>query len=56
MEFMLEHTEAECVFPMHMWQDYSGIERYIEYQKNPKQAARVVQITSENQEFDIFEG
>ena len=29
MEYFLEHTNAEYVFPMHMWQDYSGIQPFI---------------------------
>ena len=55
MDFFLEHTEAECVFPMHMWQDYSGIETYIRHQKNTKLAEKVVVISQENEEFDIKE-
>ncbi len=55
IDFFLEQTDAECVFPMHMWQDYSGIENYIRHQKNPKLAAKVVQISYENQEFELRE-
>lgn len=55
IDFVLEQTDVECVFPMHMWQDYSGIEGYIRRQKNPKLAAKVVSIAHENQEFDILE-
>ena len=55
MDFFLEQTDAECVFPMHMWQDYSGIETYIRNQKNPVLAEKVVVISCENQEFDIRE-
>ena len=29
MEYFLENTNAEYVFPMHMWQDYSGIQPFI---------------------------
>ena len=55
VDFILEQTDAECVFPMHMWQDYSGIEEYVRRQKNPKLAAKVVPITHENEEFDFNE-
>lgn len=51
VDFVLEHTDVECVFPMHMWRDYSGIENYIRRQKNPKLAEKVVPIAYENQEF-----
>ena len=30
MEYFLENTNAEYVFPMHMWQDYSGIQPFIQ--------------------------
>ena len=55
LEYVLEHTDAEYVFPMHMWQDYSGIATVIRRQKNPRYAERVIPITHENQEFDILE-
>lgn len=55
VDFVLEQTDAECVFPMHMWQDYAGIEAYIRHQKNPKLAEKVVLISHENQEFEIRE-
>lgn len=55
VDFVLEHTEAECVFPMHMWQDYSGIEAYARHQQNPVLAAKIIPITDENQEFDFLE-
>ena len=55
VDFVLEQTDAECVFPMHMWQDYSGIGEYIRRQKNPKLAAKIVPVTHENEEFDFRE-
>lgn len=55
VDFVLEQTNVECVFPMHMWRDYSGIETYIRCQKNPKLAEKVVTLSYENQEFDIYE-
>jgi len=54
VDFVLEQTDAECVFPMHTWRDYSGIEEYIRRQKNPKLAAKVVPVSYENQEFDFY--
>ena len=55
VDFVLGQTDVECVFPMHMWQDYSGIEEYIRRQKNPKLAAKIVPIAHENEEFDFRE-
>lgn len=55
VDFVLEHTNAEHIFPMHMWQDYSGIDTYIQQQENSKLAERVVPISHENQEFNIRE-
>lgn len=55
VDYVLEHTNTECLFPMHMWQDYSGIAQYGKHQKNPAFAAKVIPLTGENQEFDFLE-
>ena len=55
MQYFLEHTNAEYVFPMHMWQDYSGIQPFIRRLSNKAMADRIVPVTHENQEFDIQE-
>ncbi len=54
-DYFLEHTGAEYVFPMHMWQDYSGIRVYLRRQMNQRIADRVVEISHENQVFEIGE-
>ena len=54
-EFFLQETEAELIFPMHMWQDYSGIGRFKGKLANPRMADRIMDIESENQEFYIGE-
>ena len=54
MDFFLEQTDAKLVFPMHMWQDYSGIEVYLRQQKDKEMAERIVPISCENEEFDIL--
>lgn len=54
-DYFLNTTGAEYVFPMHMWQDYSGIRRYIRRLTNEKLAERVVEISHENQVFEIQE-
>ncbi len=53
IDFFLEQTKAQWVFPMHMWQDYTGIETYIAQQKNKELAERIVPISCENEEFDF---
>ena len=55
MEYFLEHTNAEYVFPMHMWQDYSGIQPFIRRLSNQAMADRIVPIVHENQVFEIRE-
>ena len=30
MAYFMKNVEADYVFPMHMWQDYSAIEKYNE--------------------------
>lgn len=54
MEFFLQETEAEYVFPMHMWQDYSGIARFKGKISNMGMAERIMDISRENQVF-LFE-
>lgn len=53
IDYFLQHTKAEYVFPMHMWQDYSVIPAYKEKLSNRAMAERVADITHENQVFDI---
>ena len=55
MEYFLENTNAEYVFPMHMWQDYSGIQPFIKRLSNQAMANRIVPIVHENQVFEIRE-
>lgn len=55
MDYFLRHTNAEYVFPMHMWQDYRGIRRYLKKVSNHRMAERVVEIEDENQVFEIGE-
>lgn len=55
MDFFLQEIEAEMVFPMHMWQDYSGIARYKGKLSNGRMADRIMDIQRENQVFLIRE-
>ncbi|MCM1106654.1 MAG: MBL fold metallo-hydrolase [Blautia sp.] len=51
IDFFLKNTDAEYVFPMHMWQDYSGIAEYKKRLTNSGMAQRVMEISRENQVF-----
>lgn len=53
LDFFLQETEAELVFPMHMWQDYSAIARYKGKISNIGMAERIMNIEKENQIFEI---
>ena len=46
-DFFLQNTSAEFVFPMHMWQDYSGIAEYKKRLSNKDMADRVIEIERE---------
>lgn len=51
IDFFLKTCDARHVFPMHMWQDYSGIAAYRRRIPSPSMAERLVEVTGENQEF-----
>lgn len=53
LDYFLKNTNADYVFPMHMWQDYSGIATYKKRLSNASMAERVIEITQENQTFEI---
>ena len=55
MDFFLRNTDAEYVFPMHMWQDYSGIETYRKRLTNHAMSERLISIERENQVFAFGE-
>ena len=55
IEYVLKNTSAQHVFPMHMWQDYSGIEEYKKRVSNLGMAERVMDISGENQVFTFNE-
>ena len=50
-DFFLRNTDAEFIFPLHMWQDYSGIARYKKQISNLGMADRIMEIERENQVF-----
>lgn len=54
LDFFLRTTDAEYVFPMHMWQDYSGIAAYRKRLTNHDMARRLIEVGRENQVFENF--
>lgn len=52
--YFLETTDAEYVFPMHMWQKYSELKDFKKKLTNKYMAERVMEISHENQSF-LFE-
>lgn len=50
-DFFMKSVDADLVFPMHMWQDYSLIGEYKSKSSNLRFTERIVDITGENQEF-----
>jgi hypothetical protein len=54
IDYFLKTTDAEYVFPMHMWQDYSAIANYKKKISNSGMAERVIETERENQTF-LFE-
>ena len=55
IDYVLKNTSAQYVFPMHMWQDYSGINEYKKRVSNLGMAERVMDILDENQIFVLDE-
>ncbi|MCD7709218.1 MAG: MBL fold metallo-hydrolase [Clostridiales bacterium] len=55
LDFFLKNTDAEYVFPMHMWQDYSGLKDYKKRITNRQMAERVIETERENQVFTFGE-
>ncbi len=49
--YFMKHIDADHVFPMHMWQDYSMIQEYKKRTDNDYFLGRIVDITRENESF-----
>lgn len=54
-DYFLKETDADLLFPMHMWQNYEGIALYKRKITNSGMADRVMDISRENQVFLIGE-
>lgn len=55
IDYFLKNTDAEYVFPMHMWQEYSKIVEFKRRLTNKSMADRVMEISRENQIFTFGE-
>lgn len=53
-DYFMQYMDADLVFPMHMWLDYSLIDSYKKKSKNLRFTERIMDITGENQEFDCI--
>lgn len=51
--YFMQNIDADHVFPMHMWQDYSLIKEYKKRTDNDAFLNRIVEITRENEVFEI---
>lgn len=53
LKYFMENVDAQVIFPMHMWQDYSPIARFKSKISNSAFAGRVVEITGENEAYEL---
>lgn len=53
LDYFLQNVEAEVVFPMHMWEDYSVIQRYKETPLGKKFAQSIQDISNSGQVFEF---
>ncbi len=52
-DYFMKNVDADYVFPMHMWQDYSMIQSYKRRTDHASFAKRIVDITKENEVFEL---
>lgn len=50
--YFMENINADCVFPMHMWQEYSFIQKYKVFSKKLDFTNKIMDIVEENQKFE----
>lgn len=51
MDYFLQKAEADCVFPMHMWEEYDYIDRYRETEIGKPHADRIRRIRDRGEVF-----
>lgn len=54
MDYFLENTNTDKVFPMHMWEEYSYIGKYKQTEIGRKYKEHIVEISGPGQEFDLW--
>lgn len=52
-DFFVKTVDAKYIFPMHTWQEFDIIEKYTSRISNPAMFGRIINITGENQEFEL---
>lgn len=55
LAYFMEQVDAKAIFPMHMWQEYDAIRAYKSKISNADFARRLVEITGENEEYELCE-
>lgn len=53
IDYFMKNVNAKYVFPMHMWQDYSVLKRYLSRISNPMFSGRIAEVTGENEVFEL---
>lgn len=53
LDYYMKNIDAKAIFPMHMWQDYSPIQKYKAKATNAAFLSRLVTITGENEVYEI---
>lgn len=53
MDYFMQHVNADYIFPMHMWQEYHLISDYKKLCFNARYTERIMDITHENQVFEL---
>lgn len=53
LSVFLEQTQTDAVFPMHMWEEYDVITRFLTSEAGRKYTGRVREITASGQEFSL---
>ena len=51
--WFLEHVDADCVWPMHMWEDYGTVDSLLASLEGKAVKQRIMRITEAGQQWDI---
>lgn len=54
MDYFLENTEADHVFPMHMWEEYGYIAKYKQTAIGNRYRDRIMEIRETGQEYELW--